>query len=144
MVQLWLDRSKVTRNVSDGGRKWRSRIRKADYDQLIVDLVRQDVDEGATSKEIQQKLQCQDVNISRRTVRNRPVKAGLNYLKTLSESLLSDRQRHYRLKWAKSMKSFDWNKVIIRDEIAIRFDAVKNISRNDLVNGRWFGRRSIH
>ena len=38
-------------------------------DQLIVGLVQQDVDEGITSQQIPQELQCEGVNVSVRTVR---------------------------------------------------------------------------
>lgn len=106
-VKRWLDRRKETKDLSDRQRQGRSRVTTAEDDQLIVNLVQQDIDEGITSKQIQEELQKQGVNISRTTVQRRLGKAGFNYTKPLSKPLLSQKHQHYRLTWVKSMKNYN-------------------------------------
>ena len=45
----WLARWNETKNRSDRPRQGRSRVTTAEDDQLIVDMVQQDVDEGITN-----------------------------------------------------------------------------------------------
>ena len=100
-VKRWLARGNETKDLSDRPRQGRSRVTTAEDDQLIVDMVQQDVDEGITSNQIQQELQHQDVNISRSTVQRRLGEAGFNYSRPLSKPLLSQQHQRYRLTWAK-------------------------------------------
>ena len=102
-VKRW----KETKDLNDRPRKERSRVTTAAEDQLIVDLVPQDVDEGRTSQQIQQELQCVGANVSVRTVRNRLVETGFKYSSPLSKPLLSEQHQRYRLNWAQSMKNYD-------------------------------------
>ncbi|CAF4351823.1 unnamed protein product [Rotaria sp. Silwood2] len=118
-VKHWLHRWEETKDLSDRARQAISRITTAEDDQLIVDLVQQDVDEGITSKQIQQELQNQGVNASLRTVQHRLVEAGFKYSRILSKPLLSQQHQHDRLTWAQSMTSYDWNKIILTDETTI-------------------------
>ena len=106
-VKRWFKRWKETKDLNDRPRKGRSRVTTTAEDQLIVDLVQQDVDEGVTSQQIQQELQHEGVNVSVRTVRNRLVDAGFKYSKPLSKPLLFEQHQRYRLNWAQSMKSYD-------------------------------------
>ncbi|CAF1490336.1 unnamed protein product [Rotaria sordida] len=121
-VKRWLERWTETKDLSGRGRP---RVTIAEDDQLIVDLVQQDVDEGITSKQVQQELQHQGVNVSLRTVQHGLVEAGFSYSRPLSKPLLSEQHRRYRLLWAQSMKNYDWNKIIISDETTIRLNSVR-------------------
>ena len=49
-VKRWFKRWKETKDLNDQPRKGRSRVTTSSEDQLIVDLVQQDVDEGITSQ----------------------------------------------------------------------------------------------
>ncbi|CAF1354373.1 unnamed protein product, partial [Rotaria sordida] len=124
-VRRWLDRWEETKDLNDRPRTGRSRIKTAEDDKLIVDLAEQDIDEGITTKQVQEELEDRGVNISRRTVENRLIEAGFNYSKPLSKPLLSPKHQRNRLIWAKSMKNYDWNKIIVSDETTIRLNAVK-------------------
>jgi transposase len=124
-VKRWLDRWKQTKDLTDRARQGRSRVTTAKDDQLIVNLVQQDEDEGITSKRIQQELQLQGVNASVRTVQRRLVEAGFRYSRPLSKPLLTEEHQRDRLKWARSMKNYDWDKVIISDEASIHLHAVR-------------------
>ncbi|CAF4098607.1 unnamed protein product [Rotaria sordida] len=95
-VKRWLERWTETTDLSDRARQGRPRVTTAEDDQLIVDLVQQDVDEGITSKQVQQELQHQGVNVSLRTVQHRLVEAGFSYSRPLSKPLLSSSGQQYQ------------------------------------------------
>ena len=137
-VRLWFNRWKETKDHSDRPRTERSRITTAEDDELIVDLAKQDVGQGITTKQIQEELEDRVVNTSRRTVENCLFEAGFNYSKPFSKSLLSPQYQRNRLNWAKSMKNYDWNKIIVSDETTVRLNAGKNIFGKDLVDARLF------
>ncbi|CAF3287735.1 unnamed protein product [Rotaria sp. Silwood2] len=69
-VKRWINRWKETKDLSDRMRQGRLQATTAETDQLIVDLVQEDIEEGLTSKHIQQELQDQGVNISRAHEKN--------------------------------------------------------------------------
>ncbi|CAF3084979.1 unnamed protein product [Rotaria sp. Silwood2] len=119
-VKRWLERWTQTKDLCEWVRQGRPRVTTAEDDQLIVDLVQQHVDEEITSKQIQQELQHEGVNVSLRTVQHRLVEAGFNYSRPLSKPLLSEPHRRYRLIWTQSLRNYDWNKIIISDEKTIR------------------------
>ncbi|CAF0866832.1 unnamed protein product [Rotaria sordida] len=91
---------------------------------MIVELVQEDMDEGITSKDIQQELRRQGTNISRSTIQNRLLEAGFKFSRPLSKPLLTQQHRRNRLIWAQSMQNYNWNKLIISDETTIRLHAV--------------------
>ena len=124
-AKRWLKRWKETKDLNDRPRKGTSHVTTAAEDQLIVDLVQQDVDEGITSQQIQQEFQREDINVSVRTVRNRLLEVGFKYSRLLSKPLLSEQRQRYRLNWAQSMKNCDWNKIILSDETTIRLNVAR-------------------
>ena len=90
---------KKQKTFSDRPRTGRSRIKIAEDDKLIMNLAEQDIDEGITTKQIQEELEDRGVNISRRTVENRLLEAKFND----SKPLLSPQHQRNRLIWIKSM-----------------------------------------
>ncbi|CAF4307022.1 unnamed protein product, partial [Rotaria sordida] len=70
-VKRWLNRWTQTKDLSNLQKKGRSRVTTSEEDQMIVELVQEDMDEGITSEDIQQELRRQGTNISRSTIQNR-------------------------------------------------------------------------
>ena len=125
LSQRRLDRWEETKDLSDRSRTGRSRITTDEDDKLIMDLAKQDIGEGIITKQIQEELEDRAVKISRRAVENCLFEAGFDYSKPLSKPVLSPQHPHNRLISAKSMKTYDWNKIIVSDETTIRLNAVK-------------------
>ncbi|CAF0792472.1 unnamed protein product [Rotaria sordida] len=123
-VKRWLNRWTQTKDLSNLQKKGRSRVTTSEEDQMIVELVQEDMDEGITSEDIQQELRRQGTNISRSTIQNRLLEAGFKFSRPLSKPLLTQQHRRNRLIWAQSMQNYNWNKLIISNETTIRLHAV--------------------
>lgn len=120
-VTHWLQRWEETKDLFDRHRSGAPRKTTIEQDQVIVDMALGEM--NATSKTIQVELENDGINVSQLTIQRRLKDAGLKYLKPLSKPLLSDWHRQQRLTWAKSMKNYDWSKVVANDETLIRLHA---------------------
>jgi transposase len=124
-VIRWLKRWDETKDLSDREKTGRPRTTTRQQDEIMIDLVREDIDEGLTSEKIHGQLMNENINVSDRTVRRRLSEAGFKYMKPLSKPLLTERHQRKRLSWARSFISFDWNRVIASDETVFRLHDVK-------------------
>ena len=124
-VVRWLKRWNETKDLSDRAKVGRPRKTTSQQDEVIIDSVRHDVDEGITSEKIQEQVLNENIDVSARTIRRRLGEAGFKYMKPLSKPLLTEHHQRKRLLWAKSLVNFDWDQVIASDETVFRIHEVK-------------------
>ena len=86
MVVRWLKRWKETKDLTDRGKPGRPRITTRQQDEVIIDTVRQDIDEGITSQKIQEQVLDENIDVSTRTIRRRLGEPEFKYMKPLSKS----------------------------------------------------------
>ncbi|CAF1638889.1 unnamed protein product [Rotaria sp. Silwood1] len=110
---------------NDRERRGRPRKTTTTYDEIVIGLVRQGVDEGLTSEKMQEQVQAEGINVNSRTIRRRLREAGFRYLKPLSKPLLSEHHQKKRLTWARSLMNYDWNQVMATDESVLRLHDIK-------------------
>ena len=125
-VKRWLDQWEETKDLSECFRVGPPRSTTADEDQLMVDLTTEKMD--ATSETVKQELEKTKVFISNRTIRRRFHEAGLQYMRPLSKPLLNKQHRQRRVRWAREMKNYDWNLVMVIDETMIRLHTSRKFS----------------
>lgn len=124
-VVRWLKRWDVTKDLGDQERTGRPRKTTIKQDEIIIDVVRQDVDQGLTSQMIQEQVKENDINVDARTIRRRLNEAGFKYSKPLSKPLLTEHHQKNRLSWAKSLLNYDWNLVMASDETVFRINDIR-------------------
>lgn len=120
-VNHWLNRWNETKDLFDRPRSGAPRKTTVEQDQMMVDAALDEM--SATSKTIHDELADDEVTVSQTTIQRRLKDAGLKYSKPLSKPLLSEWHRQQRLAWAKSMKNYDWSKVMASDETQISLHA---------------------
>ena len=116
-------------NRSDGNnRPNRSDATTHKQNQRIISFAKEKT--FITAQDISNKLNRQEVVVSRRTVCRRLNEAGARYNRSMSKPLFTERIRKNRLKWAQHHKATDWNEVIFSDETTIRLNSVKGLVWN--------------
>jgi transposase len=122
-VAYWVQRWKISNDLSDQEKTGRRRSTTEKDDERIVKLAKTEHD--ITAAQIQQKMENKNINVSIRTIRRRLCKAGAKYTNEISKPLLKEKHREKRLEWAKQHQNFDWKQVIFTDESTFRLFPMK-------------------
>jgi transposase len=127
-VKYWLKRWTQSKDLIDSTRSGRPRATTSKQDQRIVSLAEKQT--FITAGDIVNQLNLKQVVVSERTVRRRLNEAGAKYNRPMSKSLLTERHRENRLKWAQNHQAANWDQVILSDETTIRMNSVKGMVWN--------------
>ena len=97
-VKYWLQRWKQSKDLTDTSRSGRRRMTIPKQDQRILSLAEEQT--FVTARDVAHRMKRKRVEISERTVRRRLKEAGAKYNRPIAKSLLTERHRENRLKWA--------------------------------------------
>ena len=102
-VKIWIHRYQETQDIQDQEKTGRKRKTSEKEDTNIITTAKRL--RSSSSTEISTSISKQGFDISSTTVRRRLNEQGLYKLQPLKKPLLSDTNRHNRLKWAKNNKN---------------------------------------
>ena len=120
-VIRWLKQWDETTDLSDRKRIGKSRKTTAEQDEIIINVVGQDVDDGLTSQRLQERIKGDGIVVTPLAIRRRFNEAGFKYLKPL----LTAHHKRKRLIWAKSFRNSNWNQMMATDETVFLLHDVK-------------------
>ena len=109
-------------DLSDWKRIGKSRKTTAGRDKIIINVVRQDIDEGLTSQRIQEQINGDGIVVTPHAIRRRLSEDSFKY----SKPLLTEHYKRKRLIWTKSFRNYTWNQVMVTGETVLRLHDVKN------------------
>jgi hypothetical protein len=75
-----------------------------------------------TTRDIQNILKRQKVQISQETIQRRLKEAGAKFSPPISKPLLTEKHRYDHLPWAQATRDMDWDRVIFSDETSVHLN----------------------
>jgi transposase len=116
-VIKWIKKYKLDGNIDRKEGSGRPHKTTTEDDNKIINLIK--TNKYATADKIKNKLDEDNINISKRTVIRRLNQNGFKYKKPLEKPFLNDKHKLIRIKWAEDNLDRDWSLVVFSDEANI-------------------------